>query len=177
MLIRIGILTLFLAITSASLQGDALAEVDAEYHKTVILFKILQFVTFSSAHEDSLDLVCFGEDRMTRSIASLSKNYVVSGKKIRVTGVKSLDDLRRLSPIQVLFIAGREIDKLGEIREEVRKRSILLIGDEEGCLKKGVHINLVLYKGRVQFEINRSEVEKTSLYLSSKLYKLARIIE
>ena len=59
----------------------------------------------------------------------------------------------------------------------VKEQKILRIGSGEGLAEKGVHINIITERNKVSFEINRSEVEKTGIYLSSKLYKLARIVE
>jgi hypothetical protein len=177
MTIRNGILAAFLLYSFTLTPADALGEVELEYHKTVILFKILQFVTFSESGEEVLELICFGEDAMTRAISTLSRTYQVSGKKIHVSQVRSFQELLGINRIHIVFLAADEIMHLAEIQEEARKRSFLLVGDGEGFAARGVHVNLILFKGRIQFEINRLEVEKTDLYLSSKLYKLARIIE
>mgnify|MGYP003828227005 CR=1 FL=1 len=152
-------------------------DVEPEYHKTVILFKILQFVTFPDNENKNIDIICYGEDPMIRSIEDLASSYLISGRRITVRQVHSIDSLKASGKSDLIFISGNEESALPEILEQVRVRKILSIGNGNGFAEKGVHINIFTHKSKVSFEINRSEVEKSGIYLSSKLYKLARIIE
>ncbi len=152
-------------------------DVEPDFHKTVILFKILQFVDFPAASDGRIDLTCFGDGPMIKAIDNLAPNYLISGKRIHTRHVHSLKEFKEIDRTDLLFISRNENELLPAILAEVRKRKILCVSDGDDFAKKGVHVNLFTYKERISFEINRTEVEKIGLHLSSRLYKLARIVQ
>lgn len=177
MTIRTGLLFILLVLPLLSNTGAEPAEIDPDYHKTVILFKLLQFVSFPHAADDEIKLTCFGDDSLIESIDGLARTYLVSGRRIVIVRVTTLKEFWNLGHTDIVYISSREKSRLMGILEEARRRRILSISNGEGFAEKGVHINLYTFENKVNFEVNRREVEKSGLYLSSRLYKLARIIE
>ncbi|HHJ53866.1 MAG TPA: YfiR family protein, partial [Caldithrix abyssi] len=51
------------------------------------------------------------------------------------------------------------------------------ISDTPGFAKKGVMVNFYDWKGFIRFEINKKAVESSNLKFSSRLLRLARIVE
>jgi len=58
-----------------------------------------------------------------------------------------------------------------------KKLSVLTVSDSSGFAEKGVVINLYKSGIKTKFEINRNSARESGLKISSKLYKLARIVE
>lgn len=177
MTLRARLILLCITASCALFSVSSAVEVNPEYHKTVILFKILQFVTFPDNEDETIRITVYGDDSMARTIRRLAPSYLISGKRITVTQVNSLEQLGAMGKTDLIFLSGKEEKALARILHMVKEQKILRIGSGAGLAEKGVHINIITERNKVSFEINRSEVEKTGIYLSSKLYKLARIVE
>ena len=51
------------------------------------------------------------------------------------------------------------------------------MGDDDHFAKEGGMINFIIQKKRIRFEINREAVKRSRLKMSTKLLKMADIIE
>jgi len=85
--------------------------------------------------------------------------------------------LQELPFCHILFISVSEEKYLPQILEHFRDRSVLTVGETPGYAQAGVMINFVLQENKVRFEINVAATERVNLKLSSKLLKLARIVQ
>src|SRR5437660_12477855 len=52
--------------------------------------------------------------------------------------------------------------------------NVLLVGEDSAFLRAGGMINLVLDKGKVQFEIAHDAIERSNIHFSSKFLSLAK---
>ena len=177
MAIHVSLLFVGVISYAGMLPSSYAVDVDPCYHKTVIFFKILQFANFLDPEKKEIDLICVGDDPMVRSIESMAPAYRSSGKQLVVRKTDSLAGFKQIEHGEIVFISGEERAQLAQILDEAARRKLLSVSDGEGFAERGVHIGIQILNNKVTFAINRSEVEKSGLYLSSRLYKLARIIE
>ena len=77
----------------------------------------------------------------------------------------------------MVFICGSEKARLAAILAHTESRPILTVADSNGFAAEGVLINFYTSGDTVHFEINEAAVEKSGLKVSSKLFKLAKVIE
>ena len=70
-----------------------------------------------------------------------------------------------------------EHDELAAVLNRLDRRPVLTIGDSEGFARGGVIINLAKARGKIRFEINLEAAKRGGLSISSKLLKLATIVE
>ena len=52
-----------------------------------------------------------------------------------------------------------------------------MVGESDGLARRGVAINFYIADGRIRFEVNRRAAEQARLKLSSRLLRLARLVE
>lgn len=76
----------------------------------------------------------------------------------------------------LLFIAEADRDRVGDALSELRGRNILTVSDSENFASLGGVIGFYVDQKRIRFEVNPQALEKQGLKLSSKLLKLARIV-
>lgn len=94
-------------------------------------------------------------------------------QQLKIIKIKKTEEVDNC---QMLFIASDEEDRLDDILRRIADKAVLTVGDTPGYGEKGVLINLYLLENKVKFEINLPAVKRAGLYISSRLYKLARII-
>ncbi len=103
---------------------------------------------------------------------------VMAGRMIknRTAAVSVVTDLAALDSCHAVFIPAEYATSLERILVRTAGRPILTIGDTPGFAERGVLINLYLEKDHVRFEINEGMVRKSGLGVSSRLFKLARVV-
>jgi hypothetical protein len=95
----------------------------------------------------------------------------------RPAELRPVSDPAKLDGCHLVFIAASERDRIRSIVKHTYGKPILTVGDTEGFASAGVLINLYIEDDNVRFEINVAAVNDSGLKFSSKLYKLARLVE
>ncbi|MCK7484647.1 MAG: YfiR family protein [Bacillus subtilis] len=98
----------------------------------------------------------------------------INGKTIQVRSVTAPEEI---GDSQILFISKSESAKIPDILSVLGNRPILTIGDTDGYCQKGIMINMYIEDEMIRFEINVEALKKTGIRVSSKVLKLARIVD
>ena len=174
-------IVLFIALILLCIQTNksALAEEVEEYAvKAAFAFNFIRFVQWpetSFANDTDPYQLCFlGDAAVTRQF------NILNNKKIetRTLYVHPLSSEKDCEGCDIIFIS-RDIDRsISEnIISKVKGKPILTIGESEGFTKLGGVINFFSKDARLQFEINPSAAKNQGLKPSSRLLKLAVIVD
>jgi hypothetical protein len=103
----------------------------------------------------------------------------VASRKIknRPVSLRYITELSQIEGCDIVFICASEKSRLPAILSRAESRPILTVADSNGFAAAGVLINFYTAGDTVRFEINEAAVEKSGLRVSSKLFKLAKVIE
>ncbi len=83
----------------------------------------------------------------------------------------------RAAKCEVLFISGSQEKKLTEILQRLEGAPVLTIGDTDTYARRGVMINFFIEGNKIRFKINLNQAKRAGLNISSRLLKLAVILE
>ncbi len=103
-------------------------------------------------------------------IARLSK---VNGRDVEI---RRFDDLLSIKSSHILFVNSSEDESVADVSKVLAGKPVLLVGDSPDFLKFGI-INFVMVHKKIRFNISRENCEKSGLKISSKLLKVAHVIE
>jgi hypothetical protein len=175
-----GLLLLtFLSILFFPVHDRAMAGEVEEYSvKAAFVFNFTKFIQWSetSAVKDSgVYRVCVvGNESVIRQFDS------IDGKKNGdlVVQVNPFSSTKEIKICDIIFIS-RDVDRAlsDEIIFKVKGKPILTIGETKGFAKSGGVINLFSKNNRLFFEINPGAANSQGLTLSSRLLKLAIIVD
>ncbi|MCX6579010.1 MAG: YfiR family protein [Candidatus Aminicenantes bacterium] len=115
-----------------------------------------------------------GDTPLSDYIETLSSQIIIPEKKI---AFKLITDLAQVKECCVLIIGSIDAERLKEVLSVTGDLPILSISETEGFAEIGVLINLFKIDNNVKFEINYQSVRRSGLVFSSKLYKLAKLID
>ena len=103
----------------------------------------------------------------------------IAARKIknRPVSIRTITELSQLDGCDIVFICASEKSRLAAILAHTESRAILTVADSNGFAADGVLINFYTSGDTVRFEINESAVDRSGLKVSSKLFKLAKVIE
>ncbi|MFQ5489736.1 MAG: YfiR family protein [Phycisphaerae bacterium] len=120
-----------------------------------------------------------GNDSFGRVLGRTVRAKSIAGRTIEVRRMQwdATEDRSALRSCHILFIGSSERSRVGDIFAALQGAPTLLVSDLEGFARAGGMIGFVLEAGRIVFEINQQAIEAVGLKVSSKLLRLARIVE
>lgn len=166
-------LVLLFLLGSTSLAWSTSSEKQAVL--AILSFNVANFTTWPEqafAENESLTLCIFGSNIVQESFSSIH-NRKVKGRKIKVVNLLRLRNLERC---QLLYLSDVESTKLIPLLKEIKDQPILTIGENKRFLNAGGMVSLEKIKGKMQIDVCLPRVKTASLVISSRLLKLANIV-
>lgn len=162
----------------AGLSGDANAQHQLEYKiKAAFLYNFAKFVEWPNLKDldPSLPFIVgvLGDDPFGPELEAIRKKNI-RGRRILIKHFETIDDV---FACHILFISFKDSNLVKEALKKIREKQILTIGETEGFAKSGGTIGFVEKQNKIHFEINRKSAASVGLSISSKLLKLAIIVE
>jgi len=148
-----------------------------EYHvKAAFLYNFTRFIEWpqEAASENPVMPVCvIGKDPFGTALD------IITGKEAR--GRKLVVRRYRFGePIDecaVVFFGAGGKEQVGKMLDELRGRSVLTISEQEGFAASGGIIEFFIAHNKVRFRINQQAAKRAKLEISSKLLRLAELLD
>ncbi len=176
----VGLVVVIAACMAAGLVPYAHAEpaFDEQAVKAAFIFNFAKFVEWpQKAFADTGTPITIGilrnnafADVLERTV----KDKTVDGRKLVV---KRFNKVRDIQKCHIVFVSASEKASVSDVLDRAKGTSWLTIGETEGFAQRGGIINLIKEEKRFRFEINVKSAKKAELKISSKLLKLAKIVE
>lgn len=170
-------------VVAAALASFLLAvpKAQAEFEGPVMAAFLLNFARYvewpAEAFEQSATPVnfCMMSTRKINNFVS----EAISGKKIagRSIVVRSVSKLSAVTGCHIFFI-GSEVDISHAVVVKALSRvSVFSVADKNGFASAGGIANFIHVDNRIRFEINPRAAERAGLRISSRLLRLAKLVE
>ena len=146
--------------------------------KAKYLYNFTRYVNWPKvAFKDSLSpfiIGIIGEDPFGTELEKTVEGKKIKNRTFTVKRFVSVDDLEYCH-ILYIGIANRESQL--QILRKIRRSSILTVGNRANFTQDGGIINFVEKKEKIRFEINTKIARESGLKISTKLLKMADIVE
>ncbi|MCX7954222.1 MAG: YfiR family protein [Bacteroidales bacterium] len=158
------------------------SQVFTEYElKSAYLINFLKFIEFPSysaqAMSDTFFIGIYNGDEFYNALLEISKNRTINNKQLKIVNITNITE-ERLKKYHIIFIAYENKNKLLQIIETFSNSHTLIIGNNiKNFCELGGTINFTPQYSTKRFEINITSAQKKGIIISSKLLKLAKIIE
>ncbi len=167
------IITLFTFSIPTSSNGNEVSLEDKT--KAVFIYNFLKYIQWPDDDTaQPFHIAIIGDAEILTPLQEIEKKKTVHNRKIKVTTISAVEEI---PACHMLFVSRSEKDNLKKIREAVRGKNILTIGDTEGFAKKGIAINFVIVDEKIRFRINSTVLDDLKLRVSSQLLKLALFVK
>jgi hypothetical protein len=124
----------------------------------------------------AFEIVVVGRDPFGEQLEATIGANQVQGRPIRIRRAATVEGLERLP--QILFVGGGELEQARRTLKAVRGRPVLTVGEASGFAKAGGVVGFrITPDGRVAFDVNVEQAERSGLKLSSQLLRVARVVE
>jgi hypothetical protein len=105
---------------------------------------------------------------------NLSKTKTIGSQKCVIKYFNQVKDIQKC---HILFIPTDKSEDIGSILKKVKGMNTLLVTEKEGLARKGAGINFISVDNKQKFELNKANVDKYGLKVSSNLLSLGIVIE
>ncbi len=168
----------FLGLSSFGGGGGKEQEVP-EYHlKAAFLYNFAVFTDWpKDAFKDRrspLIVAVVGKDPFGKHLENTFAKKQAKGRSIKIVRFKKVEDI---DTCHILFVPAGEVSKIKEIRKKLGDKPVLIIGESKDFALKGGCANFYPKDKGIAFEVNPKAAERAKLTISSRLLKLARIVE
>ncbi|HVB28867.1 MAG TPA: YfiR family protein [Terriglobia bacterium] len=170
---------LFFVAAMLALFPQASAQEVGEYQvKAAFLYNFTKFVDWpplpGNAGKKQFEICVFGDDPFRNGLESIVEGKSVNGQVLEVRHIKKVEDAQGC---KIAFISSSEKGHLRTILNALRGSGMLTVGDTEGFARMGGVINFTLVDNHVHIEINPEAAKVQKLKISSRLLRLAQIVQ
>lgn len=170
---------LVLLLVSAVPARPAGADQVDEYElKAAFLYNFAKFVRWPEDERASsgapIRVCTLGGSDLADVIVRVMEGKEVDGHPLAVERIDGLGDARRCN---ILFVARDSEVSGAAVAGAVRGSSTLTVGESEGFAREGGMVNFVREDKKIRFEINQAAARKADLRISSKLLRLAKLVD
>lgn len=146
--------------------------------KAVFLYNFATFVEWPpsafSPPETPFVFGVIGDDPFGNTLENVIDNERIGNRPMEVRRFKRIEDA---GDCHILFISRSETDRLDDIFVAIGGRPILTVADIPGFAEAGGMIGFATRENRVRVIINGAVANRAQLSISSKLLRLAHVIE
>jgi hypothetical protein len=158
-----------------AISAESAPTIPVEYQvKAAFIGNFIQFTEWpEGVLGGNVVISILGDSPLVEALKSI-EDMQVKGRRISIRPIRTLQDL---GSSHILFFAASEKNRVDEVLLALKKRNILTIGEVDGFCRKGGIINFILNENKVRFEINAESARDAGLTISSKVLKLATIVQ
>ena len=100
----------------------------------------------------------------------MAKTKKVANQSLEIIKFEEVNDIAKC---HILYVSDNKSQDISSVVKQVKPNSTLIITAKQGLVDKGSGINFVVKNNRQKFELNKKNVEKYKLKISSNLEALA----
>lgn len=168
---------LLLALLAIALPARAVS-VDEYRVKGEFLYNFAKFVKWPRDSEVGLKgelRVCvLGSEEVTSILSEVMHGRNAGRRDVTV---RRVDDLVTVGWCRIFFLTESAEMEPEVLANSLGASSILTVGEMSGFASRGLMVNFVTEAGTVRFEINEKAAQRAGLKISSKLLRLATLVD
>jgi hypothetical protein len=151
----------------------------AEYEvKAAFLLNFVRLIEWpaSAFSDDDTPYVLgvFADDPFQGALEAVLEGSSIAGRPLRTMRIDSPRDAQRC---HLVFVPASQTKQLSTLKRAVAEAPVLLVTEGEDLARRGAAISFYQEGDRVRFEVNRQAAQRVKLKPSSRLLRLARLVE
>ncbi len=111
-----------------------------------------------------------GDSPLYSELSKMAKTKKVANQSLQIKKFVATKDVGKC---HILYVSKNKSQEISSVLKKVKSNSTLVITEKQGLVDKGAGINFIVKNNRQKFELNKSNVEKYKLKVSSNLEALA----
>jgi YfiR/HmsC-like len=141
---------------------------------TIFVFSIAKYSQWPANDNSEFVITVLGKSKLYDELIASSANHTISGKKISVITV---NDVAEIKETNMVLVSDGKSSALPDLIKATANQPIMIVTEREGLHKKGAGVSFFVNDaGKLNFDLNLTEMNKRTLTLSKSLTSLAASI-
>ena len=139
--------------------------------KAVFIYNFTKYIEWPNSYkEGEFTIGVIGESPLYSELTKMTQTKKVANQSLHVKKFSSVDEISRC---HILYLSKDKSGEISSLLKSLKNNSTLIVTEETGLVDKGAGINFIIKDNRQKFELNKGNVEKYKLKVSSSLEALA----
>ncbi len=141
--------------------------------KVMFLYNFTKYIEWPQEYKQGefvIGILGGGADNLKKELEKLALTKKAGIQNIVIKTYSSVSEIEKC---HLLFIPEAKSGLLDDATAKCKKTSTLIVTEKEGLTKKGSAINFVVKDNKQNFELNKGNIERYNLNVSSSLLSLA----
>lgn len=158
-------------VFAGSLFNQARAQQTDYKAYSLFVYNFMKYTEWSGdAAKGDFVIGVLGDSPIMKELNTLASSKKLKGRNIVV---KKFTTAEECSGCHLLYVASGKSSMLKGLREALKTKPVLIVGEREGLANKGAGISFVtLEDDTLKFDINKKEIEQHGLKVASQLIQL-----
>jgi hypothetical protein len=139
--------------------------------KAIFIMNFTKLIEWPQSYREGNFVVgVVGESPLYNELTKMAKTKKVANQSLQI---KKFSGTSEISKCHILYVSRSKSEEITSVVKKVKSNSTLIITEKQGLVDKGAGINFIIKNNRQKFELNKKNVEKYKLKVSSNLEALA----
>jgi hypothetical protein len=139
--------------------------------KAVFIYNFTKYIEWPKTYkEGEFTIGIIGESPLYSELTKMTQTKKVANQSLQVKRFNSVDEV---SKCHILYLSKDKSGEISSLLKSLKNNSTLIVTEQAGLVDKGAGINFIIKDNRQKFELNKNNIEKYKLKVSSSLEVLA----
>lgn len=136
------------------------------------IFNFSRYVNWpGDAKNGDFNIAVVGDKKVFDELQSLVNGRTVGTQTMKVIFYKNVNELTGFN--HIVYLSAWQNKDYSKLMAKINGKNTLVVTEEEGMIKSGAAFDFVSVDGYMKFEMDKSNIEKAGLQVSSALEKMA----
>ena len=150
--------------------GDAPTKIKATF-----LYNFTKYIEWPDEYKQGNFVIgVMGNNALYNDLSTFFSTKTLGTQKYEIRMFTKASEITRC---HMIFLPSDYTGSVAEVITKLKGKSTLLVTDKAGMAKQGAAINFVSVDNKQKFELNKTNVEKYDLKVSSSLISLAIVVD
>jgi hypothetical protein len=139
--------------------------------KAIFIMNFTKLIEWPASYREGNFVVgVVGSSPLYNELIKMARTKKVANQSLEIIKFEEVNDIAKC---HILYVSDDKSQDISSVLKQVKPNSTLIITAKQGLVDKGSGINFVVKNNRQKFELNKNNVEKYKLKISSNLEALA----
>lgn len=144
--------------------------------KASYIYNFTKYINWPDKYKEGNFVIgVLGTSTFYNDLTILLSTKTVGNQKFEIKSFMAAESIS--GTCHILFVPSENSSMLPVVLKKMKSKNTLIITEKPGLAKQGSAINFVVQNNKQKFELNKSNIEKYSLKVSSTLSALAITVE
>jgi hypothetical protein len=158
------------------LQSNKACAQETDYKAySLFVYNFMKYVEWPEAQsKGDFTVAVLGDSPINKELQALAASKKLKGRNIVLKKCNTPEEALNCN---LLYIASSKSAAVKTVKDQLKDKPVLVVGEREGLAKKGAGLSFVTMEDdELKFDINKKEIEQHQLKISSSLIQLGIVI-